>query len=220
MAEVQAEVKKPKTEVEIVQMEDGRTVGFAGNRKMDKNYLIDDSKIQVEEDGTVLFGPGAIKVRIDFRNGKTILHSPAPKLLATYAGHGGIQKLGDDAAGIKDVDDAFMAIEELSTRLEGGEWGATREAGDGFAGASIVVRAIMEHQTEQGKPMTQEQVKAFLQKKLDDAKGRGESLSRKQLYDAFRNPNSKIGQKIERMEKEKLSKDSKLDADAALAEIS
>lgn len=205
--------KKAKAEVTTIQMKDGRPVDFVGNRKMDKNYLIDDSKIQVGEDGSVLLAPGALTVRIDFRNGETITHTPHPKLLAKYAGHGAIQKLGDEAASEKDVDDAFLAIEELSKRLEAGEWTVAREGG-GFSGASIVVKAIME---ATGKP--QDEVKAFLQKKIDEAKARGENLTRPALYAAFRNPKSKTGQIIKRLEDEKAEKASVIDADAALDEM-
>jgi hypothetical protein len=66
---------------------------------------------------------------------------------------------------------------------------------------------------------TLEQVKAFLQKKLDDAKARNEKLSRKELYDSFRNPTSKVGKIVERLEKERLASSAKVDADAALGEL-
>lgn len=216
--QAQAEVKekKPKTEVTPVTMKDGRVVNFAGNRRMVKETLIDDSKIQIDSDsGAILLAPGAVTVRCDFRNGETVTFTPPADLVPKLVGHGGEQKLGDETAGEKDVDDMVLAVQDLATRLGQGleGWSLAREAG-GFSGASIVIRALME---ATGK--SQDEIKAFLQKKLDDAKARNESLSRKQLYDAFRNPNSKVGQIIDRMEKEKLSKSAAIDADAALDEL-
>ena len=63
------------------------------------------------------------------------------------------------------------------------------------------------------------EVKAFLQKKLDDAKARNEKLSRNDLYNSFRNPSTKVGQIVKRLEEEKLSKTSKVDADEELAAL-
>lgn len=215
MAEQQAESagKAKKTEVTQVAMLDGRTVGFPGARRIDKDYTIDESKIQVGEDGTVLLAPGAVSVRIDFRNGQTVNFVPPGSIIARSIGHGLVQKLGDEAASEKEVDDAYMAIDELAGRLAKGEWTVAREGG-GFSGASIVVKAIME---ATGK--SQEEVRAFLQGKLDKAKAAGETLTRPALYAAFRNPNSKTGQIIKRLEDERASKGSAIDADAALAEM-
>lgn len=213
--ETQKETKK-KTEVTLVKMEDGREVGFAGKRKVNKETLIDESKIAVDGD-TITLQEGAIAVRMDFRNGSTRTMPLPLSLLAKFAGHGGEQKFGDELAAPADKpmseEDMVLAIEDLNARIQSGEWSAQREGG-GFAGASVVVLAIVE---ASGKSI--EEVKAFLQGKLDSAKQRGEKLSRKELYDSFRNPNSKIGQIVERMEKERLAKDSKVDADAALAEL-
>lgn len=204
---------KKVSEVFPIQMNDGRTVNFVGNRKMDKNILIDETKLTYGDDGSVLLTQGAIGVQIDFKSGESVTCFPPVSMLVKGAGHGLSQKLGDEAANEKDVDDAYEAIRELGVRLEAGEWGVTRESG-GFSGASVVIRAIME---ATGK--TQEDVRAFLQKKLDDAKGRGETLTRASLYAAFRNPNSKTGQIIKRLEDEKASKASAIDADAALEEM-
>ena len=66
---------------------------------------------------------------------------------------------------------------------------------------------------------TVEDVKKFLNGKLDAAKARNEKLSRKELYDSFRNPTSKVGQIVKRLEEERLVKATKVDADAALAEM-
>lgn len=203
---------KKKAEVEVVKMSDGREVGFAGKRKMVKETIVDQSKVQIDGD-TILLKDGAVSVRLDFRNGETRLVPLKASMIAQYAGHGGEQKLGDETAGEEKVEDMVIAVDDLADRLGKGEWKIAREAG-GFSGASIVIRAIME---ASGK--TAEEVKAFLQKKLDAAEAKGEKLSRKDLYDSFRNPASKTGQIIERLEREERSKASKVDADAALAEL-
>ena len=209
--------KKAKAEVTMVKMSDGREVGFAGKRRINKETLIDETKVLVESDGSVLFAPGAVSVRMDFRNGATKTFNLPGKLLAKFAGHGGEQKYGDELAAPADKplseDDMVLAVEELDKQIQSGEWSATREGG-GFGGASVVILAIME---ASGK--TIEEVKAFLQKKLDAAKAADQKLSRKELYDSFRNPNSAVGKIVERMEKERLAKDAKVNADDALAEL-
>jgi len=219
MAEEQAvETKsRKKTEVQNVTMTDGRTVGFAGKRKVNKETLLDETKI-VLDGNTVTLEEGAVVVRMDFRNGETRTLPLPLILLPRFAGHGGEQKYGDELASPADKplseEDMVLAIDDLHSRIMQGEWSMQREGGGGFAGASVVVRAIVE---ASGK--TIEDVKAFLQKKLDAAVARGEKLSRKELYDSFRNPGSKTGQIIKRMEDERLAKESKLDADEALAEL-
>jgi len=211
MAEANAVKKEKAPRVEqVVTMSDGRSVTFVGKRKMLKETLIDESKLQVTGDG-VLVKEGAVVVRIDFLNGKTLSYTPPLSLIAKAAGHGLEQKLGDQAAGEADVDDAQVSIEDLMGQLDKGEWTSRRE-GDGFAGASIVVRAIME---ASGK--TQEEVKAFLAKLIEDSKAKGAELSRKDLYDSFRRPGTKTGDIVARMEKEKVQKAAKVDADEALA---
>lgn len=206
------ETRKTKTEVTQVQMKDGRTVGFAGKRKMVKETLIDEKKLVVDGD-TVTLETGAVSVRLDFRNGETRTFTAPVSLIAKAVGHGFEQKLGDETAGEEKVDDMVIAVDDLIEHLAKGEWGVAREGG-GFSGASIVIRAIME---ASGKDL--QTVKDFLQKKLDAAKAAGQKLSRKELYDSFRNPNSKTGQIIERLEKEERSKESKVNADEALAEL-
>lgn len=206
---------KTKAEVENVQMEDGRTVAFAGKRKVLKETLIDESKIIVDGDSVTL-GAGAVSIRMDFRSGVTRTYPLAVGQLAKFAGHGGEQKFGDELAAPSDkplsFDDMVLATDELHEQVNvKGKWAATREgSGGGFAGASIVVRAICE---ATGK--TVDQVKAFLAAKLESTPG----LTRNKLYDAFRNPNTATGKIIKRMEEEKLSKESALDADEALAAL-
>lgn len=203
-ATVATPAKKTATVYTPVTMEDGRTVQFAGNRKSDKTILTD----------TV---GNAYGVRFDFANGKTqsLMFSEIPKGIALYAcGHGIAQKAGDEYSGVKEVDDMALAVEEIFKRLRAGEWAAAREAGDSTAGASIVIRALME---VTGKPI--EFIKTFLDGKLEAAKAKGEKLSRQDLYNSFRNPTSKTGIVIKRLEEERLAKSNKVDSDALLGEM-
>jgi hypothetical protein len=197
-AAAKAVAAKPAREVATVKMSDGRSVEFVGKRKLLKETIIDGQKVSV---------------RLDFRNGETRLFPIPASLLLKSAGHGMEQKLGDETAGTEKVEDMVLEVDELIAQLAKGEWSTAREAG-GFSGASVVIRAIME---ASGK--TQDQVKAFLQKKIDDAAARGEKMSRKALYDSFRNPTSKVGKIVERLEREERSGKAVVDADAALAEL-
>jgi hypothetical protein len=191
--------KKVEPVVTIVTMTDGRKVSFVGKRKMLKEVIIADGKVSV---------------RFDLVNGETRTFHVPPNMLLQMAGHGASQKIGDEAAGESDVDDIVVAIDDIISRLNKGEWTATRTAGDGFSGASVVIRAIGE---VTGK--SAEEVKAFLQKKLDDAKARGEALTRRDLYASFRNPSSKTGQIIKKLEEEKASKSAKFNSDDLLKEL-
>lgn len=196
--------KKPATVYTKVKMEDGREVEFAGNRKSDKTILIaDDGK--------------ATGVRFDFLNGRTLTlaFSEISEATALYAcGHGIAQKAGDEYSGVKEIDDMVLAVEGIFARLRAGDWAAAREAGDSTAGASIVIKALME---VTGKPI--EFIKSFLDGKLEAAKAKGEKLSRQDLYNSFRNPTSKTGIVIKRLEEEKLAKANKVDAGDLLAEM-
>src|SRR5690606_25326546 len=158
---------KRKTEITMVKMEDGREVGFAGKRRVNKETLIDESKLQIDGD-MITLQQGAVSVRMDFRNGQTRTFPIPVSLFAKFAGHGAEQKYGDELAAPADKplseEDMVLAVEDLNTRIQSGEWSAQREGG-GFAGASVVVLAIAE---VSGKSV--EEVKAFLQSKLDAAK--------------------------------------------------
>lgn len=225
MANETQETPKKKTEITMVKMEDGREVPFAGKRRVNKDTLIDESQIIINGN-TITLTDGAVKVRMDFRNGKTRTFAIPAKLFPKFAGHGGEQKYGDELATPStepmSEDDMVLAVEDLDSRIQAGEWSMQREGG-GFAGASVVVLAIMEatrtNPDDPASGKTMDQVKAFLQAKLDAAKAAGQKLSRKELYDSFRNPNSKVGKIVERLEKERLAKESKVDADAALADL-
>lgn len=200
----ETKAKKSPTEYIKVSMEDGREVEFPSSRKTDKTIIVDEAT-------------GRVTVRFDFVNGKTrsISSDEMPAATALYAtGHGIAQKGGDEYSGVKEVEDMVLAVEDVFARLRAGDWAAQREAGDSTAGASIVIRALME---ATGKPL--EFIKSFLQGKLDAAKARGEKLSRQDLYNSFRNPASATGKIIKRLEEEKAAKGTKVDANELLSEI-
>ncbi len=206
--------KKKATEYTKVTLTDGREASFAGKRKVNKETLIDESKI-VLDGGVLQMEAGAVAVRMDFRNGETRTIPLPLSLMARFAGHGGEQKFGDELATTADnpmtEEDMVLAIDDLTAIIQAGEWGRGRASGGGgVSGASIVVKAIME---ATGK--TLDEVKAFLQKKLDADK----DLTRRALYDAFRVRGTKTGEIIARLEEEKLKKTAVLDADAELAAV-
>ena len=181
MAAAEKEVnEKVKKEVETVTMTDGRKVDFAGKRKLLKETIIED---------------GVVAVRLDFRNGETRTWIIPEELKDRCAGHGAEQKLGDETAGVDDVDDMVLAVDELIGRLDKGEWLTKREGG-GMAGTSILLRALMEFSGR-----TAEQVKAFL-----TGKSQAEKL-------ALRN-SPKVKPIVERLEAEKAAKGSKVDTAA------
>ncbi len=120
---------KQETIIDTVKMTDGRLVDFPGKRKLSKESFV----------GT----DGSVSCRLDFRNGETRTFTIRPDMLAKFASHGAEQKLGDEIAGVEDLDDAILAIDELTERLNAGEWGVKRES-SGIAGTSILLRAIVE----------------------------------------------------------------------------
>lgn len=177
---------KTETQVETVTMTDGRIVDFAGKRK-----LLKESSVTAD---------GKVAVRLDFRNGETRLFTLPDNLMAKFAAHGAEQKLGDEIAGLNDVEDCVLAVDELIDRLYNGEWSVKREA-NGMAGTSVLVRALVEHT---GK--TVDAIKQFLA---------GKSQAEKV---ALRN-NPKIKPIVERIEAEKASKKANVDTDAMLGEL-
>ena len=176
---------KEKSPVETVTMSDGRQVDFVGKRKLLKESIVDGHKVSV---------------RLDFRNGETRLFHIHQDLLYQFAAHGAEQKLGDETAGTDDVDDMVLAIDELIERLNRGEWNTRRE-GTGFAGTSVLLRALVE---ASGKSV--EQIKAFL-----TGKSQADKL-------ALRN-SPKIKPIVERLEAEKVSKAAKVDTASLLNEL-
>lgn len=174
----------PKAESETVTMSDQRVVEFVGKRKLLKESVLVEGELPA--------------VRLDFRNGETRLFTISAALLARFAAHGAEQKLGDETAGVDDIDDMVLGVDELIERLNQGEW-STRREGSGMAGTSILLKALVEHS---GKSI--EDVKAFLKK-----------LSQKDKL-ALRNT-AKLKPIIDRLESEKASKVANVDTDALLA---
>ena len=188
MSETQnaAASKKVAAAIETVTMTDGRVVEFVGKRKMLKESFVKD---------------GVVSVRLDFRNGETRTFTLPSALLLKFAAHGAEQKLGDETAGLDDIDDALMAIDALTERLNAGEWGVKREA-NGMAGTSVLARALVE---TTGKTIVQ--IKEFLGKK---------SAAEKLALRA----NPKIKPVIDRIEAEKAAKGkTAVDTDAMLDEL-
>ena len=94
-----------------------------------------------------------------------------------------------------------LYVDELIDRLNKGEWSTKRE-GSPFTGASVLLRALCE-----AYGRTPEQVKEFLKDKTPAEKM------------AFRN-SAKVKPIVERLEAEKASKGSKVDAEALLKGLS
>jgi hypothetical protein len=213
MAEAEA---KSKTEYTAVTLEDGRAVQFPGKRKVLKETLIDASKIELDEaSGIVQIQAGAISIRMDFVNGATRSYPLPLGLIARFAGHGGEQKYGDELATTADKplspEDMVIAVDDLDSEIQKGNWGKGRAAGGGgVSGASTVIQAIME---ATGKDLAT--VKAYLDKKIASTEG----LSRQALYASFRVEGTKTGEIIKRLEAGKVAKAAKVDADEALGEI-
>lgn len=184
-------MSKKETLIETVTMEDSRVVEFAGKRKLLKTASIDEAS-------------GTVAVQLDFRNGATRLFTIPGNLLLRFAAHGAEQKLGDEIAGLEDVEDCVLAIDDLIDRLYNGDWNVKREGGSGMAGASVLLRALVEYT---GK--SPEAIKEFLSQKSQAEKV------------ALRN-NPKVKPIVDRIEAEKEAKASKrsnVDTDALLGEI-
>lgn len=191
---------KAKAEVTKVKLTDGREVEFVGKRKLLKDTIIDESKIQVDG-SSVIIGAGAIAVRMDFRNGETRTYPIPLALFAKSAGHGMEQKLGDETAGEEDPDDMVLSIDALTDRLDKNEWRTTREPGNSMSGTSVLLKALVELS---GK--TVEQVKGFLKDKTQAEKA------------ALRN-SAKLRPIVQRIEDEKAAKSSKVDVDQLFGEL-
>lgn len=178
---------KTPTQYETITMLDGRVVEFPGKRKILKSS-------EVGSDGTVA-------VRIDFRNGETrLFKSNDVSLNLRAAAHGFEQKLGDETAGLEDLDDAVEAIDQMIERLAKGEWNQEREA-SGLAGTSVLARALVEHT---GKPI--ERIKEFL---------RNKTAAEKTALRA----SPAIKPIVDRLEAAKASKAKSVDTEALLGEL-
>ena len=220
---------KKATEYTAVTMTDGRVVQFAGKRKVLKETIVDKTKIEADG-GVVQFSEGAVAIRMDFRNGETRTLALPASLLADFAGHGAEQKFGDELASSASdpmsEDDMVLAIDDLYSTIAKGEWSRTREGGGGggVAGASIVLRAIMEvnnvGRPENGKPLLDiAAVKTYINGLLEKeaTKPEAERLGRRDFYKAFRNPATALGKRIKELEDAKAAKSVKVDGEVALA---
>jgi hypothetical protein len=170
-----------------VAMDDGRTVDFAGKRKMIKETTFNETT-------------DVISVRLDFVNGETRTFTVPELLVAKFTAHGAEQKLGDEIAGLNDVDDCVLAIDSLMERLEGGNWSVQRD-NSSLAGTSILARALVEHSKK-----SPQQVKDFLA-----GKTQAEKVALRQ--------NAAIAPIVARLESEKTKVKSKVDTDALLDEL-
>lgn len=175
-----------ETVVETVKLTDGRIVEFPGKRKLDKNSVI---------------GPdGSVQIVLDFRNGETRTFTVPPMLLTKFAAHGAEQKLGDEIAGVEDIDDCVEAIDELMGRLASGEWSVKREA-SAIAGTSVLLRAIVQ---VTGKPV--EKIREYLKSKTQ--------VEKLALRDS-----PKFADAVKAIEAEKASKRQKVDLAPLEAEL-
>lgn len=128
---------------EPVNMTDGTVVEFTGKTRMKK---------------TTTFDAVNVNVRFDFRNGEvrtfstphcipeSELGTDMGKLALKAMGHGLEQKLGDEASGVEDLEDAIEAIDQLMQRLATGYDGWTKgsEGGASMSGASVLAKAVAE----------------------------------------------------------------------------
>jgi hypothetical protein len=183
--------KKSATPVNTIRMTDGRPVDFPGKRRLQKSWTVNQN--------------GKVQVLLDFVNGETRTFVVPDSLINDFIGHGAEQKLGDEMAGIDDLDDAILAVDTLIENLNKGEW---RQKGDasGMAGTSILLKAMVEYT---GK--TTELVKEFLKDKTPAEKA---ALKTSKI------PNKAgmtIKQIADRLEEEKVAKGSKTDAATLLA---
>ena len=188
MSEQKAERKT--TVYKEVTMDDGTVVKFPGTRRLLKSST-------VSEDGFT------VTVRFDFVHGETrsfTIEANAP-LFARFAAHGIEQKIGDEVAGLDDVEDMVLAVDEIMDRLNGGEWQAKRET-NGMAGISVLAKALVK---ASGKPA--QDVVAFLKGKTN-----AEKLALRQ--------SPKIKPIIEELEANKKRKPkTEVDTDSHLAEL-
>lgn len=185
----EAQTVKGKTEYVKVNMTDSRVVDFPGKRRMLKDKIVEADKVGV---------------RFDFRNGETRTFYVPSHLLTEAAAHGYAQKLGDTVAGMKNEDgspvsedDMLLEVEGLHERLaaDGSNWNEVSEGG-GFGGASVLMKALIEH-----TGMEPEKVKEFLK-----AKSAGEKLALRENATRKGKTGLTIKEIVTRLEAEKKAK--------------
>jgi hypothetical protein len=188
MSAVEKEVSEKvvaKKDAEVVTLTDGRKVEFVGKRKLLKDYTVDGSRVILV---------------LDFRNGETRSIALPDSLILQFAGHGAAQKYGDETAGLDDVDDMVLAIDELDGHIQAGEW-SSRKEGSGLGGTSVLLKALVEFT---GK--TAEVIKEFL-----SGKSQAEKLALR--------ASAKLKPIIDRLEAEKVSKAAKVNTDELFAQL-
>ena len=171
-----------------VQMEDGRICEFGAKQKMLKSSEIDGN---------------SIVCRFDFANGKSLTYMPVGDIKQQLISHGAEQKIGDECAGVAEVEDCYLAVEAVIVRLDKGEWSKERSS-NGMSGTSILIRALVE---KSGKPV--DTIKAFLADK-----------SQAQKLALRNNPAVKVI--VDRLEAEKAAKKGPaavIDTDGLLGEL-
>jgi hypothetical protein len=174
-----------ETQIDSVAMQDGRVVDFSGKQRCKADTYENEQ---------------GLNVQLDFRNGETRIFRMRPEMVNQFALHGAKQKLVDEMAGVKDLDDAILAVDELVERLDNGEWAQKRQAGEGIAGTSVLLRALV----------------AFTGKSVADVKAKLKGMSQTEKM-AMR-ANAKLKPIIDQMEAEKSNK-SNVDTDSLLDEI-
>lgn len=129
--QTQEKASRKQTVYTEVVMDNGQTVKFPGTRRLLKEST-------VSEDGFT------VKVNFYFRHGevRTFEIEANAALFAKFAAHGIEQKIGDEVAGLDDVEDMVIAVDEIMERLNAGEWQAKRES-SGMAGISVLAKALV-----------------------------------------------------------------------------
>jgi hypothetical protein len=140
---------KEETVINTVTMTDGRIVEFAGKKRLIKTSGVDEK---------------GLFVRLDFINGEHRTFYLPQDLITKFALHGAEQKLGDETAGVVDIEDMVMGVDDLIDRLYNLEWSAKREA-SALAGATVLAKALVE---VTGKSLVE--VRAFLATKTQAEK--------------------------------------------------
>lgn len=203
MSEAQVETKptKAKPESLTVKMTDGREVEFVGKKKLLKETIVDASRITVDAD-SIIIEPGAVSIRMDFRNGETRLFGVPIANVVKAIGHGMEQKYGDETAGTEDPDDMVLEVDALDERLQKGEWRTVREPGSSMSGTSTLLKALVEVYTTKSL----DELKAYLKARSPAEKA------------ALRN-SAKLKDVVARIDAEKAAKNSKVDTEALLGEL-
>jgi len=117
-----------------ITMEDGRVVAFT-----EKARAIKQTNITTDDEGNQ-----AATVEFFFRNGKVLTIDVSRVDIIKLACHGIESKVGDEYAGVADIDDCYQAASELVERLYAKQWNAARASAGQASGGSILHKALME----------------------------------------------------------------------------